>query len=314
MIGAFIGALIVLTISTVLSWQFSGNTANGGSRTGRSPATRPVVMRASVGDCLNWARADSTDIAKVNCDQGHLLEVTGDADLAANFPAGSPYPAEDQWQKIKQERCAELAGTRLGGKFDPFGRFTVGAFTPSEQGWQDGDRIMRCALQLAGPSGALHPITGRIEGQDQSDVYEPGTCLGIDGKTFSDPIDCGQQHAYEVVGLIDLTKLFKPQDGFPGNKQDATIEVECAKAATDYAGGPTVVQDKKLTVTWDTRRAQSWDAGSTKVNCKVGARLPDSSGLAPVVGGVKGPVTIGTEPAPTGQRRLRPGVPAPKIG
>ena len=46
------------------------------------------------------------------------------------------------------------------------------------------------------------------------------------------------------------------------------------------------------------REQESWDAGSTLVNCKVAAKLPDGSGLAPVTGSLKvAPGSVGDAPA-----------------
>lgn len=315
MIGAFVGAFVVLAISILLSWQFTGGIPGGRNPRGQAAEADRVVMRAAPGECLRWTKPDSSDITKVGCEQEHLFQIAGDVDLAKDHPPDAPYPTEQQWLEIRQQRCVELVDKLIGGRFDPFGRYTIGAFNPSEQGWKDNDRTMRCGLQLAGPSGALYPMTGPVTAAGQSDIEPIGTCLGIEGKIFTDPVDCALPHAYEIVGVLDLETMFKRQDGYPDEKkQDTALEAACSKAAADYAGGPSVVADKKLTVVWDTRQQPSWEAGSMKVNCKVGALLPDRSGLAPVTGGVKGPVTVGTEPAPVGQRPLRPGVPAPPAG
>ncbi|HZA18233.1 MAG TPA: hypothetical protein VE645_15330, partial [Pseudonocardiaceae bacterium] len=64
------------------------------------------------------------------------------------------------------------------------------------------------------------------------------------------------------------------------------------------------------TLFWATLRAESWRAGSTRVDCRLGAFLPDRSGFAPVTGSVKGDVKVGKEPAPAAPRN--PG-PAPVV-
>jgi len=77
----------------------------------------------------------------------------------------------------------------------------------------------------------------------------------------------------------------------PLTQEDPTV-------AAEYAGGPTVVADKGLTVYWDNITEESWNAGSRKVNCNLAALLPDRSGFAPVTGPVRGDVVVGDEPAP----------------
>ncbi|MGH4023547.1 MAG: septum formation family protein, partial [Pseudonocardiaceae bacterium] len=83
------------------------------------------------------------------------------------------------------------------------------------------------------------------------------------------------------------------------------LDAECTRLGAEFAGGPAVVGEKKLTVFWETLRPESWQAGSTRVDCRLGAFLPDRSGFAPVTGSVKGPIQIGTEPAP--RARSAPG-------
>jgi hypothetical protein len=67
-----------------------------------------------------------------------------------------------------------------------------------------------------------------------------------------------------------------------------------------------VAANKGLTLFWQTLRLESWRAGSTQVDCRLGAFLPDRSGFAPVTGSVKGPVQIGKQPAPAAPHYLGP--------
>src|SRR5262249_10821471 len=81
---------------------------------------------------------------------------------------------------------------------------------------------------------------------------------------------------------------------------------ECTRLAKDFSGGPAVVANKGLTLFWQTLRVESWRAGSTRVDCRLGAFLPDRSGFAPVAGSVKGQVRVGKEPAPPAVRKPGP--------
>jgi hypothetical protein len=144
-------------------------------------------------------------------------------------------------------------------------------------------------------------------------VHGPGTCLAIDGRTIGDPVDCAGPHAVETVGIVDLAGKF-PGD-FPAvGDQDAFLQPECGKIANDYAGGAKVIAAKKLTVYWDNLTADSWKAGTRKVNCNLAALLPDRSGFAPVTGPVRGDVAVGDAPAPPASHTSGPGIPAPTSG
>lgn len=309
MVMAAIGGALVLLISALLNTPTGGGGSGigGPGKQGASPAS-PAAAAAGAGSCLQWTKADATDIREVKCAQRHLFEATGKADLRAEFPKTAPYPSAETWQQLKQDRCTQVSAQFLRGKLDPNGRFAVGAFTPSEQGWKAGDRALHCGVQQPGPSGKLFAITGHAADQDQSNVYDVGTCLGVNGTSVWDPVDCAQPHSVEITGQVDLRQQF---GGFPGEQaQDGFLATRCGALTAEYAGSPTAVADKKLVPYWDTLPQESWDSGSRQVNCKASAQLSDGSGLAPVTGSVKGEVEVGTEPAPQDTAPIQPGVPA----
>jgi hypothetical protein len=258
------------------------------------------------GTCLNWTRADAADTAVVDCGQPHLFEQAGTASLA-DQPA---LPDDAAMRQLVNERCTPVVLQYLGGKFDPNGKFRVGALKPAQKKWDSGDRDLRCGVQSASRSGALYPLTGKAADQDQAGVYEAGTCLAIDGPRVGDPTDCNGAHAVETVGIVDLSQKFP--GAFPAvGDQDGFLQPECSKIAADYAGGAQVITDKKLTVYWDNITEESWNAGTRKVNCNLAALLPDRSGFAPVTGPVKGSVAVGDTAAPPATATPAPGVPAP---
>jgi hypothetical protein len=248
---------------------------------------------ATPGTCLMWSRPDAADTEVVECAQPHLFEQAGSVTLATEMAL----PDDRQWRQIVNERCEPVVLEYLGGKFDPDGRFRVGALKPSPSKWADGDRELRCGVQSASRSGALLPISGRAAESEQAAVQEPGTCLAIDGRTIGDPVDCSGPHAVEAVGVVDLSEKFS--EGFPAvGDQDAYLQPQCAEVASTYAGNAEAISAKGLTVYWDNITEASWNAGTRKVNCNLAALLPDRSGFAPVTGPVKGDVVVGDEPAP----------------
>ena len=281
MAGVFVGAVLALSLSVAFSW---GGEVGGGGKVEESPEAK-AAFHAAAGSCLNWSQPDGNDIHLVPCVQRHLYEVTGVVNIADRYPAGAPAPTVEQWRDLALERCSNGASQYLGKELDPYGRFTISALRPGGAEWADGDRDMRCVLQWAAPGGALQPITGTVATQSEAAVWDPGTCLALMDRTVGNPIDCAQPHAYEIVATIDLKTHFTT--GYPSQKDQAGwLDTECNRDVQGYAGGVNLA-DQKLILTWDLREQESWDAGSTLVNCKVGAKLPDNSGLAPVTGSIR---------------------------
>jgi hypothetical protein len=265
---------------------------------------------ATPGTCLNWTRGDAADAEVVDCAQPHLFEQAGNVSLADQ----TALPDERGFRQLVDERCGPVVVAYLDGRFDPDGRFRIGALKPSAAKWAAGDRDLRCGLQRSSRSGAMFATTGTVAASDQAAVQQPGTCLGIDGRTIGDPVSCAQPHAVETVGIVDLgTKFTK---NFPKvEDQDAFLQPECSRIAGEYAGDPNAVAAKKLTVYWDNLGEQSWKVGTRRVNCNLAALLPDRSGFAAVTGSVKDANTVVSDqpapPAPESQEPAAPVVPDP---
>ena len=279
MLGASAGAFVLLALSTLTGWPVGAGGVGSTATTKVNP-----VMAAQAGDCLNWTRKDLSDVEKVDCAAQHLFEVTGVADISAAHGPQAPFPDDGQWQRISQEQCSKLSMDYLGGKFDPFGKYTVGPLNPGERLWGEGQRTLRCGLQVAGPAGGLLPAYGTARTQDQSDVYDPGVCLGItETGSVADPIDCAKPHTFEITGVVTMP----PGEFPPPERQDRLMFAECTRLTTEYTGGADL-KARGLLVTWDTRAPESWAAGSRLANCKVGAQ-PVNNVLAAWEGSVRNP-------------------------
>ena len=307
--GVLTGALTMLVVALLDTVTGAQVPVLGSFAALPAPAGQEILdvaaPPATPGTCLNWTRADASDTRAVDCTQAHLFEQAGTVLLADQ----KDLPDDGRWRQLVRERCDPVVKQYLSGRFDPDGRFRIGALKPSPTKWAQGDRELRCGLQSASRSGALYPMAGKAVEQDQAAVHAPGTCLGIDGRTIGDPVDCTGPHAVEAVGVVDLGKKF--DDDFPAvDAQDDFLQTECTKIATGYAGGEDTIGDKKLTVYWDNLTEDSWKAGTRRVNCNLAALLPDRSGFAPVVGTVRGAVTVGDAPAPPSTNNPEPGVPA----
>lgn len=279
MLGAFAGAFALLALSTFTSWPVGA----GGAPVGGSTPVNPVLV-AEAGDCLNWTKPDLSDIAEVDCASQHLFEVTGVADISASHGPQAPFPDDAQWQLISQEHCSRMSLDYLGGRLDPFGKYTVGPLNPGERLWGEGRRTLRCGLQVAGPAGGLLPAYGSARTQDQSDVYDPGVCLGItEERSVGDPVECAKPHTFEIVGVVALP----PGDYPPPEQQEQVLAAECDRIVKEYTGGADL-KARNLLVSWDTRAPESWAAGSRLANCKVGA-VPEGNLLVAWEGSVRNP-------------------------
>jgi hypothetical protein len=279
MLGASAGAFLLLALSAFTSWPVGAGGFGGAATTKVNP-----VLASQAGDCLNWTKKDLTDVAKVDCGQQHLFEVTGVADISAAHGKDAPFPDDAQWQQISQEQCAQVTLGYLDNRFDPFGKYTVGPLNPGERLWREGERTLRCGLQVAGPAGGLLPAYGSARTQDQSDVYDPGVCLGItDTGSVADPVDCAKPHTFEIIGVVAMA----PGDFPAPDQQDDFMERECARIAAEYTGGADL-KARGLIVTWDTRAPESWAAGSRLANCKIGA-TPTANVLTAWEGSVRNP-------------------------
>lgn len=246
-------------------------------------AADPDAHTAPVGACLDWASADGKDMRQVPCSAQHRFEITEVVDVSAVYPADADLPSSKKWRDLAARRCAAGAETYLGQRVDPEGKLQVSALRPRESDWSDGARDLRCGLWRVGPGGSAQPLKGPAVEEDQSNVWQPGTCLGLRDKTVGDPVPCAEKHSYEVVAVIDLADRFKK---YPSQaKQDEWLATQCAQASKRFTKGKKLPGN--LDVTWDRRSSDSWRAGSRKVNCKVGAALDDGSGLAAVTGSVK---------------------------
>jgi len=306
-----VGALTMFGVATLDTFAGATVPVLGSFAALPAPSDEPTTIQVPAppsqpGTCLNWSRADAADAQVVDCTKPHLFEQAGSVPLADQ----PTIPNDQQWRQLVKERCSPVVMKYLNNKFDPDGRYRVGALKPSAAKWAQVDRELRCGLQSASQSGALYPMAGKVASSDQSSIQQPGTCLAINGRQIGDPIDCAKPHAVETVGIVDVTKKFP--DAFPAvADQDAFLQPQCDKVADTYAGSPDVIAQKKLTVYWDNITQDSWKAGTRKVNCNLGALLPDRSGFAPVTGSVKGSVAVGKTPAPPAADTPDPGVPAP---
>ncbi len=289
LLGVILGALLA-AMGTVLVLG-SPRSRPAPSPAGTAPARTPsaaeqVYARAHAGDCLTWDTPSAADVTLTDCTTPHRFEVAAGVDLRnrpeAQFGPGTALPGPAVLTQLRDTECTSAVRNYLVGRFDPHGLFSVGLIDPGEAAWRDGQRDVLCGLQEVGTSGEQFPIRGRVAQLDQSDVAPLGSCQSITSGLPSDPVDCAQPHASEVISVVDLTKKYPGP--YPSTaEQDGYLDAACRAAADAALGGPDAAATKGLTVYWSTVAPDSWAAGSRRVNCKVGRQVP-GGGFAPTTG------------------------------
>lgn len=299
MAGAFIGALAVLSMSMLFSWPVSVKTA---ASTAADEAA--AAFDSPSGTCLNWPADNPRNMRRISCDSPHIFEVANNVDIGKDFGPNTSAPDVQGWQQIVTEQCTPVVAEYLGGKLDPAGKYTAGALKPTAEQWRDGDRKLRCGLQRVTPSGErLLPTTGAAADQDQSNIHEPGTCFALVEGQVGDPVDCTSEHSYEVVGNVDLAQALGAAYLSEQVQLEKLIDL-CLPVANEFTGTKNLTE-MGLSLYADTLRPESWEAGSFRVNCKVGALEADGVTLKAIRGSVKAePVpetsTTSTSTTPSG--------------
>ena len=171
----------------------------------------------AAGDCLTWPDDQPDSIKTVSCNDAHRFEVASVVDLStlpgSEFGPDAPPPSQARIQQISIEQCQPAAQQYLGTHYDPTSRFTISLLWAGKVAWELGDeRRVFCGLQLQGVDDARSRFTGRVADLDQSKVWPPGTCLGIDpagsrGRTRRTPLPrCGRLPVDEEVAFRAVEK------------------------------------------------------------------------------------------------------------
>ncbi|MDO5051592.1 MAG: septum formation family protein [Pseudoclavibacter sp.] len=129
-----------------------GPSAERGEDGAVETAGNESVFSIKVGDCLQDPGTGSvSDVQVIPCDQEHDMEVYAELEL----PAGElPADLDQQAEAFCVEQFASFVGV-------PYEESTLDAtwFTPTQQGWESGDRLVNCLV--FDPQGAT---TGSLSG------------------------------------------------------------------------------------------------------------------------------------------------------
>jgi hypothetical protein len=105
--------------------------------------SRPVEELA-VGDCFDLADSDAEEVdsaTKQECTEPHQYEMFFVGDL----PGGS-YPSESDVELYVEANCFPAFATYIGLEYDS-SELLASYFSPSEDGWNDGDHSVQCATR-----------------------------------------------------------------------------------------------------------------------------------------------------------------------
>ncbi|OMB93446.1 hypothetical protein A5733_16240 [Mycobacterium sp. NS-7484] len=294
-----LGALLIAGLITALPRSEGASAVPGAIALG--PRGNDTFNHVKRGDCLTWPGRNPDAAHIVDCKDNHRFEVAQSVDMrtfpGSEYGPGAPPPSVERIKQISQEQCTPSVRNYLGAKYDPNGKFTIGLLWSGEKAWkQSGERRMLCGLQLLGPGDSQLEAAGKAADVDQSKVWAPGTCLGIDAATNQPtdvPVDCAAPHAMEVTGAVNLAEKF-PGGLPPEDDQDDFIKDACT-SMTDAYLAPVQLRSTTLALSYSTISLPSWSAGSRQVSCSIGATL-GNGGWSTLVNSAKGPLMINGQP------------------
>ncbi|MBJ7339985.1 septum formation family protein [Mycolicibacterium sp.] len=270
--------VVVVTIATVATALELGKMW----RT-EAQAVTPAVQN---GQCVTWPPNAAERIVPVDCAQEHLFEVI------ELFTANEA--DRELVQRTYGTECLSAVNRRLGGRFDPDGRFVIGMLWIHPEASPGSAGQVACGLQLPSIGLATESFRGRVTDIDQSKTWPQGTCLALKPDTPTlVTADCTSAHAMEVTGTVDLAGSFGDAPP-PASAQDAVLRDACAQATDSYLA-PTQLTTTTLAVYYSPIAELSWAAGSRQVACRIGAKT-SGGGWAILVGHGRGDLLVDGRP------------------
>jgi hypothetical protein len=118
-----------------------------------SPSTT-YVDQLAVGECFDDASGEEDEVLRRSCTEPHDGEITADVMMAAG-----PYPGDRQAGRTAQTRCDIEFGTYIGRPADG-SELESSFWHPTEESWDEGDRLVVCAAY--GPGG--DQLTSTVKG------------------------------------------------------------------------------------------------------------------------------------------------------
>lgn len=100
------------------------------------------VTDLRVGDCFNTEQAEEIgDVDAVPCAEPHAYELFHVFD----YPDQATYPTDAEWGAESERVCGPAFATYVGVAYDD-SELYASPLTPTESGWDEGDREVQCIL------------------------------------------------------------------------------------------------------------------------------------------------------------------------
>ena len=117
-----------------------------------------AVEDVGVGTCLNDPGGEIvTDVDPISCDEPHEFEMIGSVKIPGeSFPGGETFD-------LAVDRCIPLFEDYVGVAYTD-SIWWLNAFTPTEEGWEQGDRIANCLVFQFDADREIIPVTGSARG------------------------------------------------------------------------------------------------------------------------------------------------------
>ena len=133
------GWIGIVVVVLAVGWYFSARRDDSGQITDGGTLQ---VTDLVVGDCFSLQDPDAAEVEEVDatrCDETHDYELFHVGDVG-----GSEYPSNDAFDAFLVEQCIPQFSTYVGiDYYSSVLDFIY--FTPSEEGWDDGDHSVQCA-------------------------------------------------------------------------------------------------------------------------------------------------------------------------
>jgi hypothetical protein len=115
------------------------------------------IDQLSVGDCFDPGTASEVyTVPVVDCDELHKAELYGKVEIDA---FGAEFPGDDEIYEWVNARCEDQFFAYVGEEYSG-SRYWIEVFTPTANGWDDGDRTGLCTVVLVDENLDVRPALG----------------------------------------------------------------------------------------------------------------------------------------------------------
>jgi hypothetical protein len=148
---SWIKPVISLVVFAVLGFGFIAAQLDG---------SEPIDQLA-VGDCFDAGdAAEVYNVPVIDCNELHSSELYGTVEIVG---FDSTYPGDDPLYEWVNARCEEQFSGYVGEPYED-SRYWIEVFMPTEDGWDDEDRLGLCTVVLVDQNFDIRPSLGSARG------------------------------------------------------------------------------------------------------------------------------------------------------